>query len=83
VFSIKGPPHLSLPIADVIEAISAIDSVGGFVDKRIMGLRVEDQDTVVVKTGEVPAALTGGGNLIRLERSRDGWRVTTVDSWIC
>jgi hypothetical protein len=83
MFPIKAPPHLSLPIADVIAALSAIDLVDGLPDQRIMGLRVEDPDTVTVKTGEVPAALTGGGHLLRIERSRDGWRVSRVEAWCC
>ena len=82
MFPIKGPPHLSLPIVDVIDALSAIGSADGLANERVLGLRVEDHDTLVVKTGEVPAALTGGGHILRVERTQEGWRITAVDDWV-
>jgi hypothetical protein len=82
VFSVKGPPHLSLPVADVVAALSAVESYAGPVDKRVMGVRVEDHDTMLVRTGEVPAALTGGGYLFRVQRTCGGWRVTQAEQWV-
>lgn len=78
----EGPPHIGISLSDVQAALSFVEKLGQIRDKRIMSFSVRNNGMVLVKTGEQSGACSGGGYIVLLERTPEGWRVEEWERWV-
>jgi hypothetical protein len=78
----EGPPHIGIPLSEVHAALSVIENVAQIRDKRIMSFSVRNNGMVLVKTGEQSGACSGGGYIVLLKPTPEGWRIAEWDQWV-
>jgi hypothetical protein len=77
----EGPPHVGIPLQEFHAALQLIEACTEVSDKRIMSLSVRNNGMVLVKTGEQSGACSGGGYLLLLEKTPEGWSVAESMQW--
>jgi hypothetical protein len=78
----RGLPIIGLPVSQLALALSAIESTTSLVDKRIMSIKVQKDDSILVSTGEQVGPEAGGGNILVLKRINGHWVITHESRWL-
>ena len=75
-------PGGGLPLADLVDALSAFDADERVVDKRILSISFRGRGGLEITTGEIHDGEAGRGDELLLRRSAAGWKVVEHLKWV-